>query len=188
MTLTEMRKLLPGLSAAGMSQIQPQTAAAPSPKDKGQQMMDSLKDCLQDRKVQEAIAAAAKIVVPTPEVSAAIVPEAILKGKAKEKGSKSRAASSDPASQRSGKKKEKAPTPEVEELEEEEESTAEDTTELGEEELPSTPLPDQQPKDRETRFSSKKKPGPLYRSPFAPKHQSKMPGKGKGSSKKPRGK
>ena len=91
-TLTEMRKLLPGPSAAGMSQPQPQTATAPSSKGKAQQMMDSLKDRLQDRKVQEAIVAAAKIVVPTPEVSAAIVPEATPKGKAKEKGFESRAA------------------------------------------------------------------------------------------------
>ena len=187
-TLREMRKLLPGPSIVGMSQPQPQTAVAPSSKGKAQQMMDSLKDCLQDRKVQEAVAAAAKIMVLTPKVSALAVPEATPKGKAKEKGSESRAASSDPASQRSGKKKEKVPTLEIQELEEEEESAEEDTTKSEEGEVPSTPPLDQKSKGREKRSSSKKKPVQVYRSPFAPKQQSKTPEKGEGSTKKPRGK
>ena len=83
--------------------------------------------------------------------------------------------------------KPKEPTPEVEELRD----TTEDTTSTGdteiEEEEPSMPAPDQ-PKGRETRSSGRKKPGPLYRSPFAPKQQSKTPAKGEGTSKKPRGK
>ena len=83
--------------------------------------------------------------------------------------------------------KPKEPTPEIEELRD----TTEDTTNTGdtesEEEELSTPKPDQ-PKGRETRSASKKKPGPLYRSPFASKRQSKTPGKGEGSSKKPWGK
>ena len=143
-------------------------------------MMDSLKDRLQERKVQEAVAAAAKIVVPTPEVSLATVSEDTSKGKNKERRLDSRAASFE-----LGKKKEKIPTPEVKELESEEESTTEDTIKSEEEEVPSTPPPDPKPKWRETRSSSKKKPGPVYRSPFAPKHQMKTPGKGEGSNKKP---
>ena len=93
-TLAEMRELLPGPSAAGTSQSPPQAMVSPPPKDKAQQMMDSLKECLQERKVQEAVAVAAKIVVSTPEVSPATVPEATSKRKSKERGSDSRAASS----------------------------------------------------------------------------------------------
>ena len=150
-------------------------------------MLDDLKGRLQECKVQEAVAAAAKIVVPTPEVSPAAVPEAIPKEKNKAKESESKVAISEPASQNSGKKKTKAPSPEVEDLEEEEESTAKDTTKSEEEEVPSTPPPDQQPrKGINTWSSGKKKLGSVYRSPFAPKRQLKTPGKGKGSNKKPR--
>ena len=65
-------------------------------------------------------------------------------------------------------RKPKEPTPEIEELRD----TTEDTVDTGdteskEEEL-SIPKP-YQPKGRETRSKSKKKPGLLYRSPFAPK-------------------
>ena len=180
-TLGEMRKLLPKPTAAGTSQPQPQTTIAPSPKGKAQQMMDSFKERLQQRKVQEAVAAAAKITVPTPEVFPAtvLVASPSTKGKKMEAEPVSRAASSHPASQRSGKKKEKIPTPEVRELESEEESVAEEATGSEEEEVPSTPEPDLKPKGRETRSSSKKKPGPIYRSSFAPKRQSKTPAKGR---------
>ena len=82
-TLGEMRKLLPGPTAVGTSQPQPQTIAAPSPKGKAQQMMDSFKERLQQRKVQEAVAAAAKITVPTPKVSPAAVPVASPSAKGK---------------------------------------------------------------------------------------------------------
>ena len=54
------------------------------------------------------MAAAAKIVVPTPEVSPATIPEATSKGKSKERRSDSQAASFEPA-----KKKEKIPMPEL---------------------------------------------------------------------------
>ena len=67
-------------------------------------MMDNLKERLQEHKVQEAVAAAVKIVVPTAEVSPTTVPEVTSKGKNKERGLDSRAASSKPA-----KKKEKIP-------------------------------------------------------------------------------
>ena len=64
--------------------------------------------------------------------------------------------------------KQKEPTPEVEELRD----TTEDTIDTGdmesEEEELSTPKFDQ-PNGKETRSASKKEPGPLYRSPFAPK-------------------
>ena len=65
--------------------------------------------------------------------------------------------------------KPKEPIPEVEELRD----TIEDTVSIGdteteEEEEPSMPAPDH-PKGRETRSSGRKKPGPLYRSPFASK-------------------
>ena len=60
-------------------------------------MLDVLKDCLQERKVQEAVAAAAKIVVPTPKVSLAVVQGTTPKGKSKEKESELQAASSQPA-------------------------------------------------------------------------------------------
>ena len=83
--LVEMQKLLPGPSTPGTSQPPPQAAVSPSPKGKAQQMLDDLKGCLRERKVQEAMAAAAKIVVPTPEVSPTAVPEATPKGKSKEK-------------------------------------------------------------------------------------------------------
>ena len=104
---------------------------------------------------------AAKIMVPDPEASRVAVPVASpsVKGKKTEMEPMSRATSSDHASQRRGKKKEKIPTPEVRELESEEESAAEEATELEEEEVPSTPEPDPKPKDWETRSSSKKKPG-----------------------------
>ena len=73
-------------------------------------------------------------------------------------------------------------------MESEEESAAKEATGSKEEEVPSTPEPDLKPKDREIRSSSKKKSGPIYRSPFAPKRQSKTPAKEEGSTKKPRGK
>ena len=99
-------------------------------------MLEDLKDRLLECKVQEAVAAVAKIVVPTPEVSSPAVPEVTPKGKRKEKESESRAASSKPAFQKSGKKKTKVPSPEVEDLEEEEESTAKDSNKSDKEELP----------------------------------------------------
>ena len=139
-TLVEMRKLLPRSSVPRTSQPSTQAAVPPSPKGKAQQMLDDLKGCLQECKVQEAVAAATKIVVPTLEVSPVAVLGITPKGKSKE--SESRAASSEPASQKSGKKKAKVPTSEVRDLEEEEESTTEDSNESDEEELPSTPPPD----------------------------------------------
>ena len=56
-------------------------------------------------------------------------------------------------------------------MEEEEESTDEDSNESDEEELPSTLPPDQKTmKSLNTRPSDRKKPGPVYRSLFAPKY------------------
>ena len=136
-------------------------------------------------RIEVPILAVRLVEVPTSSVIPAASPSA--KGKKVEIEPASRAASSEPASQRSGKKK-KAPTPEIEELEEEEESTTEDTNDSEEEEVPSTSLSDQKSKGRETRSSSKKKPGLVYRSPFVPKCQSKTPAKEEGSTKKPRGK
>ena len=158
-TLVEMRKLLPGPSIPRTSQLPTQAAIPPSPKGKAQQMLDDLKGHLQERKVQEAVAAATKIVVPTPKVSPAVVPEATPKGKSKEKELESQAASSEPASQKSGKKKAKVPLPEVEDLEEEEESTTEDNNESDKKELPSTPLLDQKTRrSMNTRSTDRKKP------------------------------
>ena len=108
--------------------------------------------------------------VPTWEVSPAAIPEVTSKGKSKEKELESRAASSKPASQKSEKKKAKVPSPEVEDLEEGEESTAEDNNKSDKEELPSTLLPDQKTRrSMNTQSSDRKKPRPIYRSPFAPK-------------------
>ena len=84
-----MRKLLPGPSALGMSQPPPQPAVSPSLREKAQQMLDDLKGRLQERKVQEAVAVAAKIMVPTPEVSQVAIPGTTPKGKNKEKESES---------------------------------------------------------------------------------------------------
>ena len=85
-------------------------------------------------------------------------------------------------------RKQKEPILEYEELGD----TTEDTGSIEgraetEEEEPSTPKPEQ-PKGRETRSSGRKKPKPIYRSPFAPKYQAKTPSKGEGSNKKPKGK
>ena len=84
--------------------------------------------------------------------------------------------------------KQKEPTLEYKELENttEDIGSTEEGTEMEEEE-PLTPKPEQ-PKGKETRSSSRKKPGPVYRSPFAPKRQAKTLGKGKSSNKKPKGK
>ena len=72
-------------------------------------------------------------------------------------------------------------------MEEEEESTAEDSAGLEEEEEPSTPPPDKKPRRSvNTRFSGKKQPTQVYKSPYTPKYQSKTPGKDEGSNKKPR--
>ena len=85
-------------------------------------------------------------------------------------------------------RKQKEPTPEYEELGDtiEETGSSEGGTETEEEE-PSTPKPEQQ-KGFGMRSSSRKKPAPVYRSPYVPKHQMKILGKGEGSKKKPRGK
>ena len=104
--------------------------------------------------------------------------------KSKEKEPESRAASSKPSSQKSGKKKEKLPTLE---LEDEEESTAEDSPESEEEDESSTPPPNLKPKRSVNTWSTgKKQPPPIYKSPYASKRQSKTPRKGEGSNKKPR--
>ena len=198
-TLEEMRKLLPAPSAVAKLSQPPAPKATPkTPKEKTQQLFDELTDRLQQQKVEEALAAAARIEVPTSAIHLVevLAPSVVLAASPSVKNKKtepelgSRAANSEPASQRSGKKKENVPTPKLQELEEEEESAEEDTTESEEREVPSTPPPDQKPKGRKTRFSSKKKPGPtgVYRSLFAPKRQSKTPAKGEGSTKKPRGK
>ena len=88
-TLVEMRKLLPGPSTPGTSQPLPQAVVSLAPKGKTQQMLDDLKGRLQERKAQEAVVAAAKIMVPTPEVSPAAVLGTTPKGKSKEKESES---------------------------------------------------------------------------------------------------
>ena len=88
-TLVEMRKLLPGTSTSGMSQPPTQAAVPPSPKGKAQQVLDDLKGCLQERKVHEAVAIAAKIVVPTSKVSPAAFLGVTPKGMSKEKESES---------------------------------------------------------------------------------------------------
>ena len=92
----------------------------------------------------------------------------IPKAKNKEKELESRAASFEPTSKKSGKKKAKVPSPEVEDLEEEEESMVEDNNESNKEELPLTPPPDQKTRRSMNTWSSNRmKPGPVYRSPFA---------------------
>ena len=118
--------------------------------------------------------------VPAPSVVPIASPS--TKGKKTETEPRSRAASSEPASQRSGKKKEKVPIPKLKELEEEEESIAEDTTELEEEEVPSTPLPDQKIKGKGDEVFKQEEARPYIQDPFAPKCQSKTLVKGEGSN------
>ena len=125
--------------------------------------------------------------MPAPSTVPAASPSA--KGKKSEKESRSRAASSEPSSQKpDSKKKEKEPMPEEEE---EEESTAEDTGSLEEgvdsEEEPSTLPPEPTPR-MGLHLIGKKKPPPIYKSPVASNCSSKIPRKGEGSNKKPRGK
>ena len=147
-------------------------------------MLDELRDRLQGRKDQEALVEAAKTVVPPPEVLPAAVPEATPMGKSKEKEPESRAASSKSSSQKSRKKKEKISIPK---LEDEEESTVEDSPKSEEEDEPSTPPLDLKPRmSVNTRSTGKKQPPPIYRNPYIYKRQSKTPGKGEGSNKKPR--
>ena len=196
-TLEEMRKLLPALPAAARSSQPPTPEATPeTPREKTmQQLFDEMKECIQQQKVEEAVAAAARIEISTPavrltkEVEPSIVPVASpsAKGKKMETEIGSKVASSKPASLRSGKKKEKEPIPEIQELEEEEESSTGDATGSEEGEVPSTPPPEQQAKGREMRSSSRKK-KLVYGSPFAPKRTAKTTAKEEGSNKKPRGK
>ena len=184
-TLGKMWKLLIGPSVVGMSPPPAQTAVPPSPKEKVQQLLDNLRGRLQEHKIQEAVIEVAKIVVSPPKDPPMAIPRDTPKEKSKEE-SESRVASSEPASQKSRKKKEKVPIPELEELEEEEESIAEDSAESEEEEEPSTPPPHPKPRRSvNTRSSRKKQPPPIYRSPYASKRQSKIPEKGEGSNKKP---
>ena len=186
--LVEMQKLSAGTTEAGSSQPPDQPAISPSSKEKAQLLMEELKECLQERKVQEALTKAAKIVVPPPEGAPAAVPETTPKGKSKEKESKSRATSSEPSAQKSGKRKARTPSPKLEE----EEELLDDKTNSSkseEEEEPSTPIPDQR-LGKNTRSASKK-PLPLYNSSTA-RQQTKTPtethGKKEGSTKKPKGK
>ena len=183
-----MQKLLPDPSAVGTSEPKPKGTVPLSPPSKAKHIFEDLKSRHQERQLKDAVEMAAKIVMPNPEASSAAVLVVLPSGKEKktEAESGSRAASLDPGSQRSGKKKEQIPMPEVQELESEEEED-EGSTESSEEEEPSTPRPELKNK-RELRSSGKKKPGPVYQSPFAPKRQSKIPAKGEGSNKKPQGK
>ena len=87
--LGEMRKLLSRPSVAGTSQLPAQTTVPPSPKGNVQQLLDDLRGRLQERKIQEAVAEAAKIVVPPPKDPPAAIPKATSKGKSKEKESES---------------------------------------------------------------------------------------------------
>ena len=120
--------------------------------------------------------------VPVPKLQ--LVPEVTLETKV------GKTKSPTPSLQKLSLRKQKKPTPEYEELGD----TTDDTRSIEggvetEEEEPSIPK-SEQPKGREPRSLGKKKPRPVYRSPFAPKHHAKTPGKGKGegSNKKPKGK
>ena len=127
--------------------------------------------------------------MPPPKDPPAAILGVTPKGKNKEKELEFRATSFETTFQKSGKKKDKVPTPELEELEEEEESTAKNSAGSEEEEEPSTPLPDQKPRRNvNTRSLGKKQPAQVYRSPYAPKCQSKILEKDEGSNKKSRGK
>ena len=185
-TLAEMRKLLPGTPEAGTSQPAPQVVPQPSPSavpppappaattptsaGKVQQALDEWKERILERQQREQ-----KMEGPS-----TVVPE----GTPKVKKPESRAASSEPASQRSGKKN-KVPPPEEEE--EEEESTEEDSEDSEGEDEPATPPPPPKTKPNVNTRSSKKA-GGTYNSPYAPKRTTKRPAKGEGSNKKPRGK
>ena len=197
-THEEMRKLLLGPSAvAGSSQPFVLTATPKPQKEVTHQLFEELKDPLQQRKVDEAVATTARIEVPILEVQLAQMPAPFVapvtslsaKGKKTKMEPMFKAASSEPSSQKpDNKKKEKKP---MLEEEEEEESMAKDTGSSKEsadsEEEPSIPPPEPTTK-MGLRLTNKKKPPSIYKSPVPPKRSSKTPGKGKGSNKKPKGK
>ena len=92
--LGKIWKLLPRPLVARTSQPLAQNAVPPSPKGKAQQLLNNLRGCLQECKIQEVVTEAAKIVVPPPKDPLAAVPGDTPKGKNKEKQSKSRATNS----------------------------------------------------------------------------------------------
>ena len=75
-TLGEMRKLLPGSSATGPSQPSAQVTTSTSPKEVSQKAFEEMKARIQQRKVQEALAKAAKIEVLVSEVRPMKLPTA----------------------------------------------------------------------------------------------------------------
>ena len=195
-TLGEMQKLLPGSSTAGLSRPSIQAATPPPPKEMSQQQFEELKACVQQHRVQEVIAEATKIEVPTPEVppmelpttKPVAVPTATPTAKAKktEKDLDTKTTSSKLSSQRKNKrKKKKEPSPE---FKDEEESTEEIGSSGGdEEEEPVTPPPVKRPRMGTCSTDQKKKPESSFKTPIASKRPSKSPRKGESSQKSLRG-
>ena len=185
-TLGEIQKLVP--RSVGESSRPPLPTQRETPlKEKP---LDEVKTPLSQWTGKEAVSEgsgevpAVEFPVPRPPavpvLTPQFVPEVVLETKV------GKIKSPTPSPRKMNLCKQKEPTPKVEELGDttEDIGSTEGSTELEEEE-PSTPKP-KQPKERETRSSGRKKPIPLYRSPFSPKRQLKTPSKGEGSNKKPR--
>ena len=182
-TLGEMWKLLSGSLVAGSSQAPP-----PSPKEPLQEHkeFEEMKAYIQQHRTKEAIKEVAKITIPLVGVPATTL---AAKGKKTEKDSETKTTNSGPTSQlRSGKKKAREPSSELEE----EEESVEDTGSSGgnqssEEEESATPPSDKRRK-MDTRSLDKKKLNSSFKTLVAPKRPMKTPGKGGSSQKKPKGK
>ena len=131
------------------------------------------------------MAQAAKIQVPVPEVSPAIVSATTTFTKEKRKvESETKVGSSEPSSARkSEKKKKRDPSTESEE---EEESTAAIRSSEGDDEKEPSTSPSDKACKMDTRSMGKKKPPPTYKSSVAPKRSSRTPAKGGSFQKKPR--
>lgn len=189
--LEEMRKLAAGRTGAGSSQQTTPPATSPLVKSK-YTFLESLMERVQERQVKEALETTAGIEVPSGAIpSGAVlfgeVPSTPVIEKGKEPEQVSRAASSEPTSEKGSNRKKKT-TPEakktVELLDSDSTEEEEDEEEEEEEEEPEVPLTDKR-KAMATRSSEKKKP-PVYKSPQAPKRQRKTSGKAEGSQKRTR--
>ena len=178
--LGEIRKLVPG--SVGESSQPPVPPQKETPHK--EKPLEEVKTPLPQRPSKGTVEEGSGEVPPPefPVPKSQLVPEVTLETKV------GKTKSPMPSPWKLSLRKQKEPTPEYEELGDTTEETG--SSEGGaesEEEEPSTPKPEQQ-KGVGTRSLSKKKPPPIYRSPYASKRQSKTPGKGEGFNKKPRGK
>ena len=176
-TLAEMKKLVAGSSTAGSSQVPP-----PNPQEQPK---------VESSLIKEAVAQAAKIQVPVPEVQLVVVLAASILAKEKKKAeSETKVASSEPSSARKSEKKMMKKREPSTKSEEEEELTVatrsfEEGMESKDEEVLAT-LPAEKRRSINTRSSDKKAPPFVYKTPLAPKSQAKTSPKGESSRKRPK--